>query len=285
MVLLAVAVLAVSTSAPLVKGADAPGLAIAFWRTALAVVPTAAVVAGRRRHRDELRALDRATWRRMLVAGGLLAAHFAAWLPSISLTSVASSVALVSTIPVWTALIARRQGRPVGRRAWWGIGVALTGVVTLTGVDLAITPRALVGDLLALLGGMLAAVYMSVGAGIRQRVSTPVYTTVCYAAAAVAMLVCCAVGRQPVGGYEPGTWLAIAAITVGPQLLGHSLVNRVLRTIDATTVAVAILFEIVGSAVLAWVFLDEAPPLSAVPAGLLLVAGVVMVIRGGSDRR
>lgn len=280
MVLLGVAVLAVSTSAPLVRGADAPALAIAFWRTALAVALTGPVLLGRR-HRAEVRALDRPTLRRTLLAGGLLAAHFAAWLPSLSFTSVASAVALVSAMPVWTALIARRQGQHVDRAVWWGIGVALAGVVTLTGVDVTITPRALVGDLLALLGGMLAALYMTVSAGIRQHVSTSVYTTVCYAVAAVLLVLGCAVAREPLVGYEPGTWLAIVAITVGPQLLGHSLVNRVLKTIDATVVAVAILFEIVGSGLLAWVFLDEVPPLSAVPAGVLLVAGVVMVIRGG----
>jgi drug/metabolite transporter (DMT)-like permease len=164
---------------------------------------------------------------------------------------------------------------------WWGIAVALAGVVTLTGVDLTITPRALFGDLLALVGGMLAALYLSVGAGVRQRVSTPVYTTVCYAAAAVALLVVCAVGRQPMAGYEATTWLALVAITVGPQLLGHSLFNRVIRSIDATVVAVAILFEIPGSALLAWLFLDEVPPVSAIPAGVLLVAGILMVIRAG----
>lgn len=280
--LLVIAVLAVSTSAPLVRGADAPALAIAFWRTTLAVGLTGVVVLGRR-HRAELRGLDRATRRRMLLAGGLLAAHFGAWLPSISLTSVASSVALVSTIPVWTALIARHRGQHVPRAVWWGIAVALAGVVMLTGVDLTVTPRALVGDLLALLGGMLAALYLTVGAGVRQQVSTAVYTAVCYTAAAAVLLVACLVARQPLTGYEPATWLAVAAITAGPQLLGHSLVNRVLRTIDATVVAVAILFEIAGSALLAWLFLDEVPPLSALPAGVLLVAGMVMVIRGGSE--
>lgn len=280
MLLLVIAVAAVSTSAPLVRAAAAPALAIAFWRTALGVAFTGMAFT-RRRPRAELRRLDRTTRRRTVLAGVLLAAHFSAWLPSISLTSVASSVALVSTIPVWTALIARHQGQQVDRAVWWGIAVALAGVVMLTGVDLTVTPRALIGDLLALLGGMLAALYLTVGAGVRQQVSTAVYTTVCYSTAAVLLLVACLVGRQPLAGYDATTWLAVVAITAGPQLLGHSLVNRVLRSIDATLVAVAILFEIVGSALLAWLFLDEVPSLSAVPAGALLVAGMVMVIRAG----
>jgi drug/metabolite transporter (DMT)-like permease len=278
-VALAVAVAAVSTSAPLVRAAHAPALAVAFWRTLLAVGATGLVM--RRPRRDELRALDRPSRRRTALAGGLLAAHFAAWIPSISFTSVASAVALVSTMPVWTALIARYQGRYVSRGTWWGIAVALVGVLFLTGVDLTITPRALLGDLLALLGGALAAAYLSVGSDVRRHVSNAVYTLVCYAVAAAVLLVVCGVGRQPLVGYRGTTWLALVAITIGPQLLGHSLINRVVKTIDATVVGVALLFEIVGSALLAWVFFDEVPPISAVPAGLLLVAGVVVVIQAG----
>jgi drug/metabolite transporter (DMT)-like permease len=280
LVLLGVAVAAVSTSAPLIRAAHAPALAIAFWRTALAVPVTGAIAL--RGDRGGLVPADRATRHRMVLAGGLLAGHFATWIPSLSFTSVASAVALVSTIPVWTAVIARWQGRHVPRAVWWGIGVALVGVLSLTGVDLAVTPRAMLGDLLALLGGILAAGYLTVGGEVRQQVSTAVYTTVCYAVAAIVLLAICGVGRQPLVGYEPATWLAIVAITIGPQLLGHTLFNRVLRTISATVVSVAVLFEIIGSALLAWVFFDEVPPVSAVPAGILIVAGVVMVIRSGA---
>jgi drug/metabolite transporter (DMT)-like permease len=279
MMLLAVSVAAVSTSAPLVRAAAAPALAVAFWRTLLAVPVTGLIVL--RRHPGELRALDGADRRRTVLSGGLLAAHFAAWIPSISLTSVASAVAMVSTMPVWTALIARHQGRPVSRGTWQGIAVALVGVVSLTGVDLSITPRALLGDLLALVGGALAAAYLSLGGEVRRHVSNPVYTLVCYSVAALVLVVACAAGRQPVTGFSSATWLAIGAMTVGPQLLGHSLVNRVVRTIDATVVGVALLLEIIGSALMAWVFFDEVPPVSAVPAGVLLLVGLVMVVRAG----
>jgi drug/metabolite transporter (DMT)-like permease len=282
LVLLWVAVAAVSTSAPLVRGAHAPALAVAFWRTVMALPVTGSLLLRSRSDRLALRQLDRRTLRRTVLAGVLLSAHFAAWIPSLSFTSVASAVALVSTIPVWTAVIARWQGRHVPRAVWWGIGVALVGVLSLTGVDLALTPRAMLGDLLALLGGILAAGYLTVGGEVRQQVSTAVYTTVCYAVAAIVLLAICGVGRQPLVGYEPATWLAIVAITIGPQLLGHTLFNRVLRTISATMVSVVTLFEIVGSALLAWVFFDEVPPVSAVPAGVLIVAGVVMVIRSGA---
>lgn len=277
--LLGVAVLAVSTSAPLIRGADAPSLAIAFWRNALALPVLGALVLASGARRREARALDRRERRLALVAGLFLAAHFATWVPSLSFTSVASSVALVATQPVWAALIARWRGEHVPRLAWWGIGAAMAGTVVLTGVDLSISTRALFGDLLALLGGALAAAYVTVGAEARRTVSTTVYATACYGVAAVVLLAVCVVGRQSLTGYDVHTWLLLAALVLGPQLLGHTLVNRVLSTISPVIVSVAILFEIVGAALLAWLAFDEVPPASAVPAGLLIAAGVVLVVR------
>ncbi|MDD9368692.1 MAG: DMT family transporter [Acidimicrobiales bacterium] len=279
LVLLGLAVVAVSTSAPLIRGADAPSLAVAFWRNALAVPVLGALVLAGRRSRRELTGLDARERRLCALAGLFLAAHFAVWVPSLSFTSVASSVALVATQPVWAAIIARWRGEHVPRMAWWGIGVAMAGAVVLSGVDLSIAPRALFGDLLAVSGGALAAAYVTVGAEVRRTVSTTVYATVCYALAGFVLLVVCVVGRQPLAGYDGETWLLLVAIVVGPQLLGHTLVNRVLRTTSPMVVSVAILFEIVGAALLAWMAFDEVPPVSAVPAGVLIAAGVVLVVR------
>ena len=278
--LLGVAVVAVSTAAPLVRVADAPTLAVAFWRNALALPVLGLAVAVR--YRRELRRLGARERRLSVVAGLFLGAHFATWVPSLSFTSVASSVALVCTQPVWAALIARWRGELVPRLAWWGIGSAVAGAVVLSGVDLSIDPRALFGDLLAVVGGALAAAYVTVGAEVRRTVSTSVYALVCYAVAAGALLAICGIGRQPLAGYDATTWLALVAMVAGPQLLGHTVVNRVLRTTSPTLVSVAILFEIVGSALLAWIAFDEVPPASGVPAALLIGVGVVLVVRAGA---
>ena len=276
-VLLGVAILAVSLSAPLIRYAAAPALAISLWRNALAL-PALAVPAIRGRRPD-------ARERRLIVLSGvLLAAHFATWIPSISYTTVASSVALVATQPVWAALLARWQGEHVHRQVWVGIGIAFAGVVVLSGVDLSISTRALFGDLLAVLGGMFAAAYVTVGSEVRRSVDTAVYTTGCYGTAAVVLLGLCLVSGQPITGYDGATWLAIVGLVLGPQLLGHTLVNRVLRSLSATSVSVAILFEVVGASVLAALWFDETPPIAAVPAALLVLAGIIIVIRAGRRR-
>jgi len=275
--LLGIAVVAVSTSGPLIRYAAAPALAVAMWRNLLAL-PALAVPAlcAPRPSRREVRLI---AW-----SGALLAAHFAAWIPSLSYTSVASSVALVATQPVWAALIARWRGEHVDRQVWLGIGIALAGVVVLTGVDLSIAARALFGDLLALVGGALAAAYVTVGAEVRRTVGTPVYTTGCYGVAAALLLAACLAAGRPIVGYDAGTWLAIVALVVGPQLLGHTLVNIVLRSITPTAVSVAILFEVVGASLLAVLWFGETPPVAALPAGLLILAGIIVVIRAGRRR-
>jgi len=270
----------VSTSAPLIVSTAAPTLAIAFWRNgmaSLAILPVALL-----RARNELRTLARRDWLLCLVAGVFLAAHFATWVPSVRLTSVASATALVATQPVWAALLARAAGRHVSAGIWVGITVSVAGAALLTGVDFSVSARALVGDLLATVGGALAAAYVTAGAAVRARVSTTAYTSVCYSSCAVLLLAVCLVGRQRLGGYDPSTWVQLVALTVGAQLLGHSLVNVVLRSTSATVVSLAILFEVPGAAVIAAVWLGQLPPRSALPGLVVLVAGVGLVIRAGA---
>jgi drug/metabolite transporter (DMT)-like permease len=283
LLLLAVAVAAVSTAAPLIAGADAPTLTIAFWRNALSLPILGGWLLARRDERSGWRQRSPEDRRLSRIAGALLAAHFATWVPSLSFTSVASSVALVATQPVWAALIARHRGERIQRGTWIGIGLAMAGTVVLTGVDLSISGRALFGDVLALVGGMFAAAYVTVGADVRRHVSTLSYALTCYATAAMLLLGVCVASGQALVGFDRDTWLAIGGLVLGAQLLGHTLVNLVLRSITPTAVSVAILLEIVGATLIARVAFGETPPAGAWPAGLLIVAGVVAVVRSDQD--
>ncbi|MGZ4611258.1 MAG: DMT family transporter [Actinomycetes bacterium] len=276
LLLMPIGILAVSTSGPLIAATAAPALAIAFWRTAFATAAIAPFALTR--HLGELRRLSRREWRWALGAGVLLACHFATWVPSLSYTTVASSTALVCAQPIWVALIARAMGHEVPGRAWLGIGLALASVVVLTGVDFSLSPRALTGDLLALVGGVFVALYTVAGGEVRRTVSTTTYTVICYGICALLLLgVCLAAGLQTTG-YDSDTWLKLLALTAGAQLLGHSLFNRILRTTSATVVSLAILFEVPGAAIVAALWLGQTPPLAAVPAALLLLLGIAIVI-------
>lgn len=280
LLLIAVAVIAVSTSGPLIAATAAPAMAIAFWRNAGAATALLPVTVLRRATR--LRTLRGFEWRLMAGAGLLLAAHFATWITSLRFTSVASSTALVATQPAWAALMARSRGASISRTAWAGIVLAVLSAGLLTGIDVQLSSRALTGDLLALVGGVLAAGYVTTGAAVRRTVDTTVYTTVCYSTTAVALLLVCLVGRQSLGGYSGADWLRIGGLVVGAQLLGHSVFNKVLRTTSAVVVSLSILLEVPGATLIAAVFLHQSVHPSQVPAALLLLAGLALVIRAGA---
>ena len=282
MVVLGVAVVAISTSGPIIAACAAPALAIAFWRCFLGSAATAPWAIWRQG--GQLRRLSAREWRWTLTAGLLLGAHFATWVPSLRFTSVAASTALVATQPVWAALIARLRGAHVERRVWVGIAVSLVGVVLLTGIDVSLDPAALWGDLLALAGAVLAAAYVTAGEEARASVSTSVYTMLAYGAAAAGLLVVCLVGRQALAGYSARDWGLILLLTLVAQLVGHTLINRVLATTSATVTSLAILFEMPGATLIAALLLGQAPPLALLPAVALLFAGLALVITAG-DRR
>ncbi|QLQ39128.1 DMT family transporter [Micromonospora robiginosa] len=281
---LALAVAAVSSSAPLIAFAAAPALAVAFWRNLLSAAVLGPVAVTRRR--AELRALTVGAGRReglfCVLSGVALAAHFATWMPSAKLTSVAAATALGATQPVWQGLIARWQGRRLPAVTWAGIAVAVLGAALATGADVAVSGRAFAGDLLAVAGGMFAAVYTAFGERARASISTTTYTTVCYGVCAAILLVVCLLGGVRLHGWDGGTWLAIVGLVVGAQLLGHSMFNYALHRVSATTVSVLILLEAPGAALIGWAWLGQLPRPLALPGLALLLAGVAVVVLGGA---
>ncbi|BCB85398.1 DMT family transporter [Phytohabitans suffuscus] len=278
------AVVSVSSSAPLIAYAAAPALAIAFWRNFLAVgvLGPAALVRRRAELRDMVIGDRRREARYSALAGVALAVHFATWMPSAQLTSVATATALVATQPVWQGLLALAQGRRLRPVMWLGIGIAVVGALLATGADLGTSGKAIVGDLLALAGAMAAAVYTGLGERARTVLSTTTYTLVCYSVCAAALLVVCLVGGVRLGGYGHTTWLAVLGIVAGAQLLGHSMFNYALRKVSATTVSMLILLEVPGAALIAWLWLGQVPPAAAYPGLALLVAGVAVVVLGSA---
>jgi drug/metabolite transporter (DMT)-like permease len=278
---LVVAVLAVSSSAPLIAFAAAPALAVAFWRNGIAAVALTPVALITRRAETRTVFRQRAGLFGVL-AGLALAAHFATWMPSVQLGSVATATALVATQPVWQGLIAAAQGRRPSRAGWIGIGLAVAGAAWATGADVGVSAQAVFADVLALLGALAAAVYTALGEKARTTLSTTTYTWICYGVCAAVLLVVCLSGGVDLGGYDGPTWAAILAIVVGAQLLGHSMFNYALEHTSATTVSVLILLEVPGAALIAWAWLGQEPRLESLPGLVLLVLGVAVVIVGAA---
>jgi drug/metabolite transporter (DMT)-like permease len=279
--LLVIGVTAVSFSSVFVRLADAPAFAIAFYRCAFAslvLVPLAWT-----RHRPALHALSRRDRQLLLASGVVLAAHFASWIPSIGLTTVAASAVLVQTSPVWVAVLGRFVGERAAAGTAWGIAVALVGVgiiaVQQTGAP---GSNPLLGDLLAIAGAFFAAIYILLGRRLRPILPLVPYTAAVYAVSAAVLAVVMVVSRTSFVGYEPRVWLLFVAITVGPQFLGHTVFNYLLGHVRASIVSVSLLAEPVGATILAFVILDEAPGAWTLIGGAIVLAGVYLAIRAES---
>lgn len=273
---MAVGVVAVSMSGPLIAAMVVPPLAIAFWRNgfATAALTPGAVV----RRRTELRGLDRRRLGVIGASGAALAVHFGTWVTSLTLTSVASATAIVCLQLAWVVVWQLLRGDRFSPGVVVGLVVAFTGVLVVSGVDFTLSTRALVGDLLALVGGMAAAAYTIIGSRARQTVSTTSYTFVCYGTCAAILAVACAVSGQQLAGYPLREWGLLLAVTATSQLMGHSVFNHLLATTAPMLVSLALLLEVPGASLLAAVFLGQTPPLGALLGLGVILAGMACVI-------
>ncbi len=288
---LLIGILAVSTASLFIRYAqqEAPSPVIAAYRLALATLVLAPWFW---RHREAWRRFSRGTWGWMALAGAFLALHFLAWITSLEFTTVASSVVLVTTTPLWVALFSALWLRErLTRPMLVGLGLAFTGGLLMALGDAGAgnpmggpervwgLPAVWVGDALALMGAWAAAGYLMVGRHLRERTPFPVYLFLVYGTAAVLTWGFVLVQGLPWRGFSQETYLWLVLLGLVPQLIGHSAFNWALRHLPTTAVAAHLLGEPVGSTLLALVFLREIPaPLSLVGAVLVLV-GLVRIAR------
>lgn len=271
--LLATAVFAVGVSAIIIRYAqEADPLALSFWRCAAG----AAVLApfGRR----GFGRLERGDWFLPMLAGLFLALHFATWITSLELTSVANSVLLVTTAPVFVAFGARYFLKErMGPAVWTGIALALGGTALIAAAGTSGGESSLSGDALALVGAIVVAGYALAGQIARRKLGIIEYAVITYGAGALLLLPVCLVAGVDLVGYSMQTWAAIAGMVLGPQILGHTVLNYVVKDIDATTIYAAVMAEPPIAIGLAFLLFDEIPSLLVYPGGLAILVGILMV--------
>lgn len=275
---LLVGVVAVSFAAIFIRLAEAPSIVVAAYRLTLASLIVAP--AGFVRCREEMKALDRRDVLYALLSGFLLSLHFALWIASLSYTTVASSVVFVSTHPLFVALASHLFTQDkVTRLMLCGIVLAVLGGMAIGCDDLVVGTRALSGDLLALGGAMMGAGYLMVGRRLRPKMSLLAYISVVYSVAALGALMLSVLSGRSFVGYSPQTYVMFVLLAVVPQIIGHSSFNWALRHLSAASVAVTILGEPVGSTVLAYFILREAPTLVKVGGAALILGGIYFSLR------
>ena len=285
------AVLIVSSAAILIRVAQAEGVhsfTIAAWRLTIAAGLLSPLAWAK--SSQEICAWRKREWQLGSISGLLLALHFASWISSLAYTSVASSVALVSTNPVWIALVSWLLFRE--KVAGWlvfGIAAAVTGsaLIFLSDarlVEVAGNANPLLGNILALVGSVTVCGYLLIGRRLRKTVSLLPYIWLVYSTAAVVLMIAAVAAGSPLTGFSTIAWLCLIALAIGPQLLGHSAFNWALKHVSATFIALVILGEPIGSALLAWlIFGERFAPLQLAGFSMLL-AGIYLASRGEARR-
>ena len=277
--ILALGVLGVSSASLLVRlAAEAPPFVIGAYRLAIAsavVVPLALF------SRGQARAPVPHAWRLALLSGLFLAVHLAAWIASLSYTTVASSTVLVTTTPVMLALMPSAwRGDPLSRRARAGVLIAFAGAAVIAAGDAGIELGMALGDGLALLGAAAMVGHRLTGRRLLRAGLRPMtYLALAYPLAGMLLASTALAAGQPLAGFSPNTYAALAAMGLVPQLIGHSAFNWALSRVSAVAVSTAVTGEPVGATLLALVFLNEVPRATTLAGAVLVLAGTYLVLR------
>jgi drug/metabolite transporter (DMT)-like permease len=273
--LLTLVIIGIGTSGPVIALSTMPILTLIFWRNLggfFLVLPWA------------LRDLDcrdpkiKQGLRYSFFSGVALALHFIGFFIAMRFTSVATGTALTALQPLFATYFVKRLGGEIPRRAWMGMALAFLGVLIITGVDLQISTRAFIGDLAALFCAALAATYVVLGAKARDSVSTPTYTSISYLTCALISLLFALVTDSELFNFSTREWLLLVALIAGAQILGHTILNFTLKSLSPAIVSLVVFFEVPVSALLAFWWLDQLPPIGTVPGLLLILAGCAVVV-------
>ena len=277
-VTLFVGVLSVSFAAIFIRLADAPPLVIATYRMAIAsiiLIPIASI-----KSKKSLNKLSKNDILLILLSSVFVALHFGLWITSLSYTSIASSVVLVTAHPAFVAVISYfLWGERVNKLTIGGIVVAFVGVILVNYGGFAFGSQAILGDLLALIAGFAMGAYLIIGRQLRARIDILSYLTILYTCSAVILLIATVSFGYNLFGYSNTTYLMMILLALVPQLIGHSTLNLAVRLIPVIFVSVAILGEPVGATILGYLILGEAPTASEITGGLLILSGIFLVMR------
>lgn len=282
--ILLLGIAAVSFGSVFTRWAEAPSLVIAAYRLGLAslvVGPTAWALSG-----QEFRRLRRDDLLLALLAGAFLAFHFIFWVASLSYTSVASSVVLVDSHPLFVGLASRLLGlERVSRLTMAGIAISVLGGGLIGYGDMTLGGKAWWGDLLALGGAAMIAGCFLVGRRVRQRLAFLPYISLLYPAAAAVTLALCLLTGQSFIGYSTNTYLMFILLALVPQVIGHSSFYWALGHLSAPFVSVSVLGEPIGATILAFFLLRETPAPLKLAGGTLILAGIYLASRGEMSTR
>lgn len=282
--ILILGIAAVSTASTMIRLAqnEISSLAIAAWR--LTIASSLLIPFGLYQCREEWSKLNTRDWILAVLSGLMLAVHFYTWIVSLELTSVAASVALVSTNPIFVAIISHFYLKDrLQQYTTIGLVIAVIGSTVIGLHDLQQGNHRIVGDLLAIIGALSVAIYMLIGRKLREKLSLLGYILPVYSTAAILLMSFALMKQEKLIGYSSSIWVILVLLAIFPQIIGHSSLNWALGHVPATLVALSVLAEPIGSTLLAWMTLGEKPSLTAVIGAFFILGGIFVATRKGKS--
>jgi drug/metabolite transporter (DMT)-like permease len=273
---LAIGVLGIGTSGPLIALSTMPILTLIFWRNLGGSIATLLV----NYRKLDLREPEGFKW--SAIAGVVLAAHFMGFFLAMRFTSVAAGTALAALQPIFATIFAVFTGHHVSKTSWLGMIISFVGVLFISGVDLHFSWRAFQGDLAAIACAILAATYVNLGAKAQRTIPATTYTTICYFFCALTALPF-ALLQGNFLHFEIREWTIVIGLIVGAQLLGHSMFNSVLKRVSPAIVSMVVFFEVPISALLAIWWLDQRPHIGIWIGVFVILVGSIFVVLGRTD--
>jgi drug/metabolite transporter (DMT)-like permease len=269
-------VLGIGASGPIIAKSLMPVPTMIMWRNllgGLVMLPFAL------KRREWKTSAQRNAIKWSAISGVLLALHFICFFLAMRMTSVATGTALTATQPIFAALFIKLSGGHIPRKAWSGMFIAFVSVLLITGVDLSMSLRSFQGDLLAVIGGALAALYIIIGSNVQREISTSTFTTVCYLSCALTALPIAILAGYDLIGFSNYEWFLLIALVLTAQIMGHTMFNLTLKRVSPAIVGLVVFFEVPVSAIIAYFWLDQTPPAGTIPGiiGLLIGCGFFVV--------
>jgi len=281
-VALFISIVSVSFAAIFIVSCSSPPLSIAFYRMLFTTLLVSPLFFLKKNVKEELKSLDRRELLFLIFIGGVLAAHFSLWITSLTLTSVASSVILVTAHPILVAPISYFLLKErLSFANVIGISISLIGVTILVMGNYSFSSTTLEGNILAMLGGAAAGTYILGGRILRKKLSTSAYVTVIYSISTIALLVICLLMRAPIYNLNPRDYWIILLMAVVAGLFGHTLYNWSLKYVKASVASVALLGEPIGSAFLAFIlpWIHQIPTIYTIIGGAITLSGIYLTAK------
>lgn len=275
LILLAIGLLATSFPAILVRLADANALTISFYRNFLAslfILPIALLNLNKVNHHKNLT-------KKIVIASFFLAFHFYAWNASLKLTTVASSLVIVATQPIWSAIMGIVfLKEKVSLKGFISIFLALSGIFAIAILDLDKGSESILGDLLALCAAIFASAYLITGRSVKDVVPLSFWLFSIYFLSSLMLLFVSFLSGTQLFGFSKQTYLMLFLMALIPSFLGHSLLNYAVRYIEAYKVQLGLLLEPFVSTILAYIIFMEKPSFLFYPAATVSFLGVILGI-------